>query len=463
MADNNIRSGFSEEEKRRLEKIDKLDSNKKRKKLILAAVTCVLILFFVVGTVFGIGYILQFEGTEALPVEKDLLIVPEGEDAALASLKELIASVGDPEGTKLDISFSVAIPEDSVVINGDNADSLKVYFNYVKGSLEGIIASCYEKENHKGVFGEDFSQYIFDLDISADDAEIAAIVPEDNENDLIYEFKFDGCSFADAKDNITYGLFDISASDDAFKLLDEKLSGMAKCENAVIEYESFIINARVDRTKKNIYSVAFDRICNVTLPLEFIGDYSDFGSVTLSFSLKLTKTYNISRVEFFFNQDIFFVEKGASDEIKITVNSDPTDLSSINYYSSNPEVLSIEGRFFKANKVSADPVTVTATYTFNGVEYKDECLFYVRIPAEGVKVTEKELSLKVGDSHTMSAQLSPDDATLTKVYWFTDNSDIIEVDKESGTFTAKKTGTAIVYCITLDGNFKSSCTVEVTE
>ena len=70
MSDIDIRSGLSEEEKKRLEKIDKLDSNKKRKKVIMAAVTFILIMFFVLGTVFGGMHILSFEGTEALPAEE---------------------------------------------------------------------------------------------------------------------------------------------------------------------------------------------------------------------------------------------------------------------------------------------------------------------------------------------------------------------------------------------------------
>lgn len=463
MADNDVRSNLNEEEKRRLERIDRLDSNKKRKKVILAAVTCVLILFFVVGTVFGINYILQFEGTEALPVEKELFAVPEGEDAVLNTLEELVAGVGAPESTKLDISFSASISDESIEISGDNAEAIRTYFDYIKGSVEGVIASCYEKESHKGAYGEDFSELMFSTAVGADDAEITAVVPEENENELFLEIKLDGCSFSEVKNTIAYDMFDISASEEAFSLLREKLGGMAECENALLSYEPFLARARVDREKSSLSYVTFERVCNVTLPLEFVGEYADFGNVVLSFSVKLTKTFSFTRVEFFFNQDVFYVEKGANDEIKTTVISDSTDYSSIKYVSSNPEVLSIDGRFFKANKVSAEPVTVTASYTYNGVEYKDECIFYVRVPVEGVKLAEKELSLKVGEEHTISAVLSPDDATLTKVYWFTDNADVIEIDTDSGVFTAKKPGTASVYCITLDGNYKSGCTVEVSE
>ena len=57
MSDNDIRANLSDKEQERLSRIDKLDANKKRKKIIFAAVTAVLISFFVFGTVFGGMYI----------------------------------------------------------------------------------------------------------------------------------------------------------------------------------------------------------------------------------------------------------------------------------------------------------------------------------------------------------------------------------------------------------------------
>ena len=57
MSDIDIRSGLSEEERLRLEKIDRLDANKTRKKVIIAVVTVILVMFFVLGTLFGAKYI----------------------------------------------------------------------------------------------------------------------------------------------------------------------------------------------------------------------------------------------------------------------------------------------------------------------------------------------------------------------------------------------------------------------
>ena len=67
MDEKDIRSTLTEEERQRLEKIDRIDSNQKRKKVIIAAVTITLIAIFALGTVFGAKYILSYEGTAPMP------------------------------------------------------------------------------------------------------------------------------------------------------------------------------------------------------------------------------------------------------------------------------------------------------------------------------------------------------------------------------------------------------------
>lgn len=465
MSDKEILSGLNEEEKRRLERIERLDSNKKRKKIIFASVTVILVLFFVFGTVFGIGYILDFEGTQALPKENNFVTaLPENEEEAVLSLQTLVSNPVDYEGTKLDVSFGVAVLDESIVISGDNSEAVRVYFDYIKDSLESTILSCYSDEGYTGKYGNDFSSVMFSLDINADDADITALINEENENELIYNIDFEGCEFSEVKNSKVYGIFDLESFDSAKNTLSEKFSSMATATDAKLTYEDFKVTARADRTKDRLTSVDFERVCNVTLPLTFIGEWAEFGNVNVSFSLKLVKSYRFTRVEFSFREDVFYIEKGSSDEFKVNIISDPSDSeASLTFVSSDPDILSVDGRFYKGEKISEKPVTVKGIYVYNGVEYTDECIFYVRVPVEGVKVTQKELSLKVGDTFTIEAKISPEDATLKQVYWFSTDENIASVDKETGEISGVSAGTVSVYCITLDGNYKSSCTVEVYE
>lgn len=462
MADIDIRAGLSDEERVRLEKIDRIDSNKKRKKVIMVCVTAVLILFFLSGTLFGAIHLLNYEGTETLPEEiTEYPPLPVGEKEILESLNLLINDTKMYNGVKLDISFSVTVDDESIVLSGNKADISKVYLDYVKDSAMGILSDCYSGERHDGVYGEDFSDFLFDTDFSEDDADISVSVPEENENDLKYTVSFPVETDGEIKDSIVYGIFSMDSSESVKETLSDRFSGMVKKGEVKIEYSDFTVTANVNRLQNKLTGLEQKRVCSVTLPLTFVGDYADFGELTLSFDLELKKNYSFTRVEFFFRDDVFYIEKGASDEFKTKVISDqsPADIE-IELVSSDPSVLSIDGSFYKGEKTSAEPVTVTGKYTYNGITYEDTCLFYVRVPVESVKLSEKELTLSVGESKITEAVISPADATLTDVYWFTTDENIVKVD-ENGNITALSNGSASVYCITLDGNYKSSCSVEV--
>ena len=77
-----------------------------------------------------------------------------------------------------------------------------------------------------------------------------------------------------------------------------------------------------------------------------------------------------------------------------------------------------------------------------------------------MKVSEKELVLSKGEKFTQNAVISPENATLTTVYWFTTDENVASVD-DNGVITANNEGSAEIYCITLDGNYKSACKVTV--
>ena len=458
MADNDIRSNLSDKEQERLSKIDKLDANKKRKKIILAAVTAVLISFFVFGTIFGGIYILSYEGTEPLPAADPVYPpLPENPEEIIASFNVLSENTKKYDETKLDVSFDVNIPDESIVIEGDTAEKTLPLFSHIKPSVVSLISSFYEEERSKGEYGTDFSDYMYSSDFTAGDAKAEFIINEENENDLKYVFTFD------KEKEKTAEIFNTLIYDDVLKGIKDTLSDAAVIKNVTASYDSFVLTANINREKNKLNSVSQKRICSVTADLSFTGDYADFGNLKISFTAELTKNYNFSYVELYFTSDTFYVTKGSSDEFKTKVISDESPAETVLIFtSSDPDVLSVDGRFFKANNVSKDPVTVTVEYTYKGVKYEDSCEFYVIVPVEGVKQNEKEISLKKGDSKELFVKISPDDATLTDVFWFTTDESIAAVD-ENGVVTAVETGSASVYCVTRDGNYKSSCTVNITE
>ncbi len=465
MADVNVREALTEKERARLEKIDKLDANKRRKKAILAAVTAILILFFVGGTIFGGVYILSFEGTQELPAaEIEYPALPATESDIYADFAQLLQDTKVFSGTKLDVSFDVSLPEDSIVVTGDNAESLLTDLKYIRSSAEGKLSACYEDERHTGAYGEDFSTLTALAFFNEQDCSKAeAVVNDENANDLQYVFTFDGCAYEEKEASPVFTSFDLAAAESAITAMKELFADVAVVGEARLMYDDFVCTAEVDRLADTLKGFRQTRVCNVTLPLTFTGDYAAFGEVTLQFKVQLNKTFRFTRVLFSFKDDVYYIEKGSSDELKTSIVSDesPAEVV-ITFTSSDESVLAIDGTFFKGLKVSDTPVTVTGSYTYNGITYTDTCQYWVRVPVEGIKVDTKEMTLAKGESSALCASFSPADATITTLYWFTSDESVAVVD-ENGVVTAIGTGEAAVYCVTLDGNYKSVCTVTVTE
>lgn len=80
------------------------------------------------------------------------------------------------------------------------------------------------------------------------------------------------------------------------------------------------------------------------------------------------------------------------------------------------------------------------------------------VKVTGITLSQTSLSLKTGDTATLTATVLPEDATDKAVTWSTSNASVATV--ENGTVTAKAAGTATITAKA--GEFTASCTVTVT-
>ena len=77
----------------------------------------------------------------------------------------------------------------------------------------------------------------------------------------------------------------------------------------------------------------------------------------------------------------------------------------------------------------------------------------------GISLNNNTLTLNVGDTSTLTATVTPSNATNKAVTWSTNNSAVASVN--NGVITAISNGTAIITVTTIDGNYSASCTVTV--
>ena len=95
------------------------------------------------------------------------------------------------------------------------------------------------------------------------------------------------------------------------------------------------------------------------------------------------------------------------------------------------------------------------TLTQNGTVTGD-----VTYKVTGVSLSPDTLTLDVGESHTLTATITPSNATNQNVTWSSDNESVATVNA-TGEVTAVSEGTAIITVTTADGGKTDTCTVTV--
>ena len=80
---------------------------------------------------------------------------------------------------------------------------------------------------------------------------------------------------------------------------------------------------------------------------------------------------------------------------------------------------------------------------------------------DGVTLNHNAYNLKLGDSYSLVATVSPAGATNTDVEWESSDPSVVEVESD-GTITGITTGTATITVTTDDGGFTAQCVVTVT-
>ena len=126
------------------------------------------------------------------------------------------------------------------------------------------------------------------------------------------------------------------------------------------------------------------------------------------------------------------------------------------------------------NKISIDTTKFSGEQSYavwaklitSSGTYYDEAIYTIKgtktaeIDVTGVSLDKTTLSLVQDSSYTLTATITPSDATNKKVIWESDDEDIATV--VNGKVTAKSVGTTTITVSTDDGNYTATCKVDVT-
>jgi uncharacterized protein YjdB len=147
-----------------------------------------------------------------------------------------------------------------------------------------------------------------------------------------------------------------------------------------------------------------------------------------------------------------------SSAIEVTVSPEDATDTSVSWSSSDNSIATVD-ETGEVTAVSAGTATITVTTNDGG--FTAQCTVTVVVPVTGVHLDETELHLTKGDTDTLTAIISPEDATDKGVTWTSSDNSVVTVD-DSGNMTAVGGGTATVTVTTKDGGYTDSCAVTVS-
>jgi LPXTG-motif cell wall-anchored protein len=155
---------------------------------------------------------------------------------------------------------------------------------------------------------------------------------------------------------------------------------------------------------------------------------------------------------------------GKSGTLTATVAPANASNKAVTWASDNTSVATVDQNG-KVTAVSAGTATITVT-TVDGsktatctVTVEDEI---VTVPVTGVSLDKTSIILTTGKSDTLTASVTPADATNKAVTWASDNTAVATVD-QNGKVTAVSAGTATITVTTADGSKTASCSVTVED
>lgn len=435
------------------------EMSEKTRKLLVGSVTALLIVIFCGGILLGIQKVLLAEGTMALPEPAPVYLSGEPEEeeegiALLTKLYENAALGGRERKVKLSVSTDISVDGDSIESTG-GSDALNGVLKYMKDDLASLSEEL--SYGFATAFGEDFSDRLPKAAFSSGD--LAEFISEANgdapkERRLRFVFK-DGSP----SDKVLSENFRTEAALGVFGAMKEKCRDIFSVEDSELLCTGFEIFARYDAENDRLLAAEYRRNYTVTLTLRFAGELDSLGEKTVSFRLCGKEKYEFTYAGLTLSDRVMWLEKGQTDNVQAfrTADEDVT----VTWKSSDEAVAQVDGEgYIKGRAVSTEPVIVTAEFSYLGNTYSETCTVYVRTPVEEVKLAEREHEMTVGETYAPTAIFKPEKAEVRTLCWFTQDESVAKVD-ENGVITACAPGTADVYAISLDGNFKASVTLTV--
>jgi uncharacterized protein YjdB/endonuclease/exonuclease/phosphatase family metal-dependent hydrolase len=153
---------------------------------------------------------------------------------------------------------------------------------------------------------------------------------------------------------------------------------------------------------------------------------------------------------------------GETAILKATVFPDNAANKTVLWHSSAPSVAHVSNQ---GEIVAVGTGNTVIKVTTQDGDKTDTCSVTVTpviVSVTGISLDHNTLSLSVGETATLTATISPNDATNKTVTWNSETPTVATVDASTGEITAIATGNAVIRASTQDGGKTATCSVTVT-
>ena len=146
----------------------------------------------------------------------------------------------------------------------------------------------------------------------------------------------------------------------------------------------------------------------------------------------------------------------ADETVTLTATVSPDDATdkTVTWSTTDATIATVDDGVVTAKKVG------TATITAKAGDKTATCeITVVPTPVTSISLSQTSASLKVDETVTLTATVSPDDATDKTVIWNTSDNSIASVS--NGVVTANRIGNVTITASSADGTKKATCSVKV--
>lgn len=150
---------------------------------------------------------------------------------------------------------------------------------------------------------------------------------------------------------------------------------------------------------------------------------------------------------------------GETENLFVQASPSTADNKTIIWSSSDEQIAQVNNNG-EVTALKAGEAWILAVSNDNA-EAKDSCKVFVQQPVNGITLNHNTYQMNgIGESFSLEAIVSPDDASNKEINWKSSNESVCIVS--NGTVVAVGEGTCVIIATSVDGGFIATCTVVVS-